>query len=112
TGGVAVIHVGAATETEMKYLKLKIEDAVNATKAAIEEGIVAGGGVALFKAAQEVREKIDKKHDEQRIGYEIVLNAAEEPLKQIIFNAGVDVDRTTEEVLSLPKNGGYNALTN
>src|SRR3990167_6855858 len=90
SGGVAVIRVGAATETEMKYLKLKIEDAVNATKAAIDEGIVLGGGVALVKAAEKVRINFNKKesNDEFRVGYEIVLNACEMPLKQIAINAG------------------------
>lgn len=115
TGGVAVIRVGAATETEMKYLKLKIEDAVNATKAAIEEGIVAGGGTALFKAAESVKEKFSKKKDssdEMRIGYEIVLDAAYVPLKQIAHNAGVDPEGVVAQVLKLGKNGGYNALTN
>ncbi len=90
TGGVAVIRVGAATETEMKYLKLKIEDAVNATKAAIEEGIVAGGGIALVKAAKKA--EADKKRatdsDEDRIGLNIILKAVEEPLRQIAVNAG------------------------
>jgi chaperonin GroEL len=92
-GGIAVIRVGAATETEMKYLKLKIEDAVNATKAAIEEGIVTGGGVALIKAAQKVSESLtNKKHPskEFELGYAIVLKALEAPLKQIAMNAGKD----------------------
>ena len=90
SGGVAVIRVGAATETEMKYLKLKIEDAVNATKAAIDEGIVLGGGVALVKAAEKVRSSFEKKetNDEFKVGYEIVLNACEMPLKQIAVNSG------------------------
>jgi chaperonin GroEL len=114
SGGVAVIRVGAATETEMKYLKLKIEDAVNATKAAIDEGIVAGGGIALYKASEAVREKIAKKKessDDIRTGYEIVLDAAQVPLQQIIFNAGVDVETIVGQVKKLGKNGGYNALT-
>jgi chaperonin GroEL len=94
SGGVAVIRVGAATETEMKYLKLKIEDAVNATKAAIEEGIVPGGGTALVKAAQKVSESFAKSKDkmtaDQRVGYEVLLKALEMPLRQIAMNAGVD----------------------
>src|SRR5512146_2673878 len=98
TGGVAVIRVGAATETEMKYLKLKIEDAVNATKAAIEEGVVAGGGVALIRASEKVAqwiavEKNKNKEYGQRefeIGFNIVLKALESPLKQIAVNAGKD----------------------
>ncbi len=98
SGGVAVIKVGAATETEMKYLKLKIEDAVNATKAAIEEGIVAGGGVALVKASQKVSEwlksEIAKGKEtmtkEFEVGFNIVLKALEAPLRQIAINAGKD----------------------
>jgi len=89
TGGVAVIRVGAATETEMKYLKDKIEDAVNATKAAIAEGIVAGGGAALAKVADKLGKKIDAKaHDEYTIGYRILLTALSAPLLQIAKNAG------------------------
>ncbi|MBP9759859.1 MAG: chaperonin GroEL [Candidatus Pacebacteria bacterium] len=89
-GGVAVIRVGAATETEMKYLKLKIEDAVNATKAAIEEGIVPGGGTALAKIANKLTGKIkDLKEDvEFRAGYEILLKALLMPLYHIAYNAG------------------------
>ncbi|MDE1940957.1 MAG: chaperonin GroEL [Patescibacteria group bacterium] len=93
SGGVAVIRVGAATETEMKYLKLKIEDAVNATKAAIDEGIVAGGGVALVRAASEIAKKMAARKlltKEHELGYEIVLKALEAPLKQIAVNAGKD----------------------
>ncbi len=90
SGGVAVIRVGAATETEMKYLKDKIEDAVNATKAAIAEGIVPGGGTALVKAAQKVEALADfkKMSKEEEIGYKIVLAALVRPLKQIAINAG------------------------
>jgi chaperonin GroEL len=97
TGGVAVIKVGAATETEMKYLKLKIEDAVNATKAAVEEGIVPGGGVALIKAAKSVEATL--KHapayaksfeSEFMVGVSILLKALEAPLRQIAINAGKD----------------------
>ncbi len=89
SGGVAVIRVGAATETEMKYLKDKIEDAVNATKAAIAEGIVPGGGAALAKVAHTLGKKIDPKaHDERTIGYRILLSALSAPLLQIARNAG------------------------
>ncbi len=112
SGGVAVIKVGAATETEMKYLKLKIEDAVNATKAAIEEGIVPGGGVALVKAAQEVAKDIEKKKlsDEEIVGYRIVLRALEVPLRQIAMNAGKDDGSVIlEKVKSGKGNAGYNA---
>jgi len=89
TGGVAVIRVGAATETEMKYLKDKIEDAVNATKAAIAEGIVPGGGAALAKVGEKLGRKVDPKaHDEYTIGYRILLTALSAPLLQIAKNAG------------------------
>ena len=95
-GGVAVIKVGAATETEMKYVKMKIEDAVEATKAAVEEGIVAGGGTALLKAnAIVAKEFADGKiktpkefSKEYEVGFEILLRAIEEPLRQIVANAG------------------------
>lgn len=121
SGGVAVIKVGAVTETEMKYLKLKIEDAVNATKAAISEGIVAGGGAALVKASQSVRTKFEKElenkkskvsgTDEYAIGYEIVLNACEMPLKQIAINCGKgDGSIILEHVKATKGNGGYDAL--
>ena len=89
TGGVAVIRVGAATETEMKYLKDKIEDAVNATKAALAEGIVPGGGAALAKVADKLSKKVDPKaHDEYTTGYRILLTALSAPLLQIAKNAG------------------------
>lgn len=107
SGGVAVIHVGAATETEMKYLKLKIEDAVNATKAAIEEGIVPGGGVALVKAGAIVEKKIKEKD----LGYSILLKALEAPLKQIAINAGKDDGSVIVDKVKHGKgNMGYDAL--
>ncbi len=114
TGGVAVIKVGAATETEMKYLKLKIEDAVNATKAAIEEGIVVGGGAALVKACQKVRTNFEKtKGDagaEFKTGYEIVLSACEMPLRQIAINSGRgDGSVILESVKNSKGNSGYDA---
>jgi chaperonin GroEL len=117
SGGVAVIRVGAATETEMKYLKLKIEDAVNATKAAIEEGIVAGGGVALVKVADEVRKSQASPKNastiskEFELGYQIVLKALEAPLKQIVINAGKDdASVIIEKIRSGKGNVGYDAL--
>lgn len=114
SGGVAVIRVGAATETEMKYLKLKIEDAVNATKAAIEEGIVAGGGVALIKAAQKVAENQANSKNvskEFELGYQIVLKALESPLKQIAINVGKDDGSViVEKVKNGKGNFGYDAL--
>ncbi len=113
SGGVAVIRVGAATETEMKYLKLKIEDAVNATKAAIEEGIVAGGGVALIQAGEKVRmSKSVHFTREFEVGYNIVLKALEAPLRQIAINAGKDDGSVIVEAVKKAKgNGGYDALT-
>ncbi|HEY4478451.1 MAG TPA: chaperonin GroEL, partial [Candidatus Paceibacterota bacterium] len=114
SGGIAVIKVGAATETEMKYLKLKIEDAVNATKAAIEEGIVAGGGVAYIKAIIEVEKILASKKDitkEFELGYRIVLKALESPLKQIAINAGKDDGSIIiEKVRNGKGNTGYDAL--
>lgn len=111
SGGVAVLRVGASTETEMKYLKLKIEDAVNATKAAIEEGIVAGGGTALIKAAEKVRSSKKVIAPEHMIGYEIVLKALEAPLRQIAINAGKDDGSVIVEAVRKGKgNAGYDAL--
>ncbi len=112
-GGVAVIRVGAATETEMKYLKLKIEDAVNATKAAIEEGIVPGGGTSLARAASIVEKNLLAKKDlsrEELIGYNIVLKALEVPLKQIADNTGKhDGAVIVEKVKQAGGNAGYDA---
>ena len=112
-GGVAVIRVGAATETEMKYLKLKIEDAVNATKAAIEEGIVPGGGTSLARAASIVEKNLMTKKDlsrEELIGYNIVLKALEVPLKQIADNTGKhDGAVIVEKVKQAGGNAGYDA---
>ncbi|MEK7087949.1 MAG: chaperonin GroEL, partial [Patescibacteria group bacterium] len=119
SGGVAVIRVGAATETEMKYLKLKIEDAVNATKAAIAEGIVAGGGVALIKAAQKAKHWIENEKNKNKaetttefeVGFNIVIKALEAPLRQIAVNAGKDDGSViVEEVKKGRGNFGYDAL--
>lgn len=113
SGGVAVIKVGAATETEMKYLKLKIEDAVNATKAAIEEGIVPGGGTALVKVAGELEEALEKKKlsAEELAGYRIVLKALEAPLRQIAINCGKDDGSVILNAVKAAKgNGGYDAI--
>ncbi len=118
TGGVAVIKVGAATETELTYMKHKMEDAVAATKAAIAEGIVLGGGVAFLKTARAVHENFLKtaaKHDnDYQSGYLTVLKALEEPLRQIVNNAGqqdaaVVMNKILEESAKKP-NHGYNAL--
>ena len=89
-GGVAVIEVGAATEVEMKEKKLRIEDALSATKAAVEEGIVAGGGIALINVMPKVEKVISKLDEEEKIGAKIVLKALEEPLRQIATNAGLE----------------------
>ncbi|MEK7567746.1 MAG: chaperonin GroEL [Patescibacteria group bacterium] len=116
SGGVAIIKVGAATESEMKYLKLKIEDAVNATKAAIDEGIVAGGGVALIKAAEKVASKNLKSPNgnfakEFEVGVNLVLSALSIPLKQIAINAGKDDGAVIVEKVKEGKgNYGYDAL--
>jgi chaperonin GroEL len=108
-GGVAVIKVGAATETEMKEKKLRIEDALAATKAAIEEGIVVGGGTALIRVSKALN-NVNVSGDE-KIGIEILARAIEEPLKQIANNAGAKGDVVVEEVKKLLDNIGYNALT-
>ncbi len=115
SGGVAVIKVGAATETEMKYLKLKIEDAVNATKAAIDEGIVAGGGSILAKASKKLDDKLEKDFlkmsEEEKIGYKIVINALKNPLKQIAINSGKeDGSVIVDKVMNGSLNYGYDAL--
>jgi chaperonin GroEL len=111
TGGVAVIRVGAATETEMKYLKDKIEDAVNATKAAIAEGIVPGGGAALAKVGAKLAKKVDgKAHDEYAVGYRILTSALSAPLLQIAMNAGrEDAAVILQEVVRRGGAYGFNA---
>lgn len=108
-GGVAVIKVGAATEAEMKERKLRIEDALAATKAAIEEGIVAGGGVALIRAAKALNNV--SVTGEEKIGIDIIKKAIESPLRQIADNAGDKGDVVVEEVKKREGNIGYNALT-
>lgn len=109
-GGVAVIHVGAPTEVEMKEKKARVEDALNATRAAVEEGIVAGGGTALVRAAR-VLENVDFT-DEELWGARIIKRACEEPLRQIAANAGLDGAIVLDRVLSKETASfGYNALT-
>jgi chaperonin GroEL len=110
-GGVAVIHVGAATETEMKEKKARVEDALHATRAAVEEGIVAGGGVALVRVREKLKNwKLDDA--EEQIGVAIILRSLEEPLRQIAENAGAEGSIVLDKVRS-NKNGnyGYNAQT-
>jgi chaperonin GroEL len=110
-GGVAVIHVGAATETEMKEKKARVEDALHATRAAVEEGIVPGGGVALIRA-QSVLEKVKGLTTDEKIGVDIVRKAIEEPLRMIAQNAGVEGSIILAKIKeSKDKNFGYNAAT-
>jgi chaperonin GroEL len=109
-GGVAVIKVGAATEVEMKEKKARVEDALHATRAAVEEGIVAGGGVALIRARANIKVKGDN-HD-QEAGIKIVLRALEEPLRQIVANTGEEPSVVANKVKEGKGNFGYNAATN
>ena len=109
-GGVAVIKVGAATEIEMKEKKMRIEDALSATKAAVEEGIVAGGGTALINAIPAVQALVDSLDGDERTGAKIVLKALEEPVRQIAINAGVDGSVIVNTLLHSEKIGyGYDA---
>ena len=111
-GGVAVIKVGAATEIEMKEKKLRIEDALAATKAAVEEGIVAGGGIACMNAIPAVAEFVNTLEGDAKTGAQIVLKALEEPLRQIAINAGLEGSVIAENVKNANKIGyGFNALT-
>jgi chaperonin GroEL len=109
-GGVAVIKAGAATEVELKERKHRIEDAVRNAKAAVEEGVVAGGGVALLQASQNAFAKIELEADEAT-GAAIVRRAVEEPLKQIAVNAGLEGGVVVEKVKGLPAGEGLNAAT-
>ena len=111
TGGVAIIKVGSATEVEMQEQKLRIEDAISATKAAISEGVVVGGGVALLKTQKQLLKLIDKLEGDEKTGAKIVLDAIEEPLKQIAINAGKDAGVVLNKVKeNLDKtNIGYDA---
>jgi len=109
-GGVAVINVGAATESEMKEKKARVEDALHATRAAVEEGIVPGGGVALIRA--QVVLKALKLADDEQIGVDIIRRAIEEPIRMIVYNAGGEGSIVVEKVrASKDRNFGYNALT-
>lgn len=111
-GGVAVIKVGAATEIEMKEQKLRIEDALAATKAAVEEGIVAGGGVAFIDAIPAVKAYVETVSGDEKTGASIVLKALEEPVRQIANNAGMEGSVIVENLKNTAKPGyGYNALT-
>ena len=108
SGGVAVLYVGAPTEVEMKEKKDRVEDALAATRAAVEEGIVAGGGVALLRAI-ETLDKINGLNEDEVTGISIVKRAAEEPLRQIIANAGEEGAVIVQEVKAGKKDFGYNA---
>ncbi len=111
-GGVAVIKVGAATEIEMKEKKLRIEDALAATKAAVEEGIVAGGGVALINTMGDVAKLLDEVSGDERTGVQIVLKALEEPVRQIAANAGLEGSVIVANIKNSDKIGyGFNAAT-
>ncbi|MBE7046858.1 MAG: chaperonin GroEL [Ruminococcaceae bacterium] len=110
-GGVAVIKVGAATETEMKELKMRIEDALAATKAAVEEGIVAGGGTTLINSLTKVAEVLDATEGDEKTGVQIVLRALEEPVKQIAKNAGMEGSVVIDKIKSMDRGMGFNFLT-
>jgi chaperonin GroEL len=109
SGGVAVVKVGAATETEMKEKKHRVEDALQATRAALEEGIVPGGGVALLRAAASI--KLDDLEEDEATGAKIVLRSLEEPLRQIAFNAGLEGSVVVNDVRKAKPNEGLNAAT-
>lgn len=110
-GGVAVIQVGAATEVEMKERKLRMEDALAATKAAVEEGIVPGGGVSLLLVSKNVRDEIKNSSGDEKTGMNIILRALEEPLRQIVENAGIDGSVIVDKVKNSNEGIGFNALT-
>ena len=110
-GGVAVIKVGAATEVELKEKKHRIEDAVSTTKAAVEEGVVPGGGVALLRSQSAILDRAEKLDGDEATGARIVARAVEEPLKQIAINAGLEGGVVVDKVRHLPLNEGLNAAT-
>ena len=109
-GGVAVIGVGAATEVEMKEMKLRIEDALSATKAAVEEGIVAGGGTAYVNVLPRLEKLLDEVKEDEKLGVKIILKALEEPVKQIATNAGLEGSVILEKVKSSAPGFGFDAL--
>jgi len=110
-GGVAIINVGAATEIEMKEKKARVEDALHATRAAVEEGIVAGGGVALVRAQKVVEAAVETLEGDQKIGAGIVLKALEEPLRQIVNNTGLEGAVVVNKVKDMEGNNGFDART-
>lgn len=109
-GGVAVVKVGAATEVEMKEKKARVEDALHATRAAVEEGVVAGGGVALVRAAAAIKD-IKGDNEEQNVGIRAALRAMEAPLRQIAYNSGDEPSVVANNVKNGQGNYGYNAAT-
>ncbi len=111
SGGVAVIQVGAATEVEMKEKKLRIEDALNSTRAAVEEGVVPGGGCSLVNAIPKVEELIEKLDGDVKTGAMIIARALEAPVRQIALNAGVEGSIVVDKIKSSPAGVGFNALT-
>ena len=110
SGGVAVVKVGAASEIEMKEKKARVEDALHSTRAAVEEGVVAGGGVALIRAVAGIG-KLKGDNDDQNVGINILRRAVEEPLRQIVRNAGGDASVVLNAVAKGKGNFGYNAAT-
>ena len=110
SGGVAVIQVGAATETELKERKLRIEDALAATRAAVEEGIVPGGGTVLIDAIEEVSKLLADSHGDEKTGISIIIRALEEPVRQIAVNAGLEGSIIVEKVKEAEKGTGFDAL--
>ena len=111
-GGVAVISVGAETEADMKQKKARVEDALHATRAAVEEGILPGGGIALIRCIDAVQKARDSAKGDEKIGVDIVLHALTAPLKAIVDNGGKDGSVVVDEVLQKPQNIGYDANTN
>jgi len=111
THGVAIIRAGGATETEVKEKKARIEDALHATRAAVEEGIVPGGGVVCLRAREAVEAARAKAHGDEKLGIDIVMRALEEPMRQIAGNAGLDGSVVVADAREMPKTHGFNALT-
>ena len=111
TNGVSLIKVGATTETELKEKKLRIEDALNATKAAVEEGVVTGGGLALVQAYKDVRATLKSDVVDVQRGINVVLDALKMPIMQIAENAGFDGNEIYEQQLTAKENHGFNAKT-
>jgi chaperonin GroEL len=111
TGGVAVVSVGAETEADMKQKKARVEDALHATRAAIEEGILPGGGVALLRCKEAVADARKGAKGDEKVGVDIVLGALDSPIRQIASNGGIDGSVVADIVSGKPNNTGYNAFT-